>query len=513
MSVARIVHDTNYCRIVVRDSPQTIILFSAVDVPAGKFSGSNSLGNTDSNVVYLNCQHNSWYLEGVPGLGKCPESSAMGLNALLAGFGLTKDRRIVWGSSMGGYGAVVYGALLGADVVVASGAVLKLFEPGSKSQTYLKVVGRREDLPLPDVRQLVGNARSRFFLYVGECHYTDLASARLIMGLPNVSVTTLADFGHWLPNYLGGRYGLQRFLLFHLEKGCVFPFEDGETGDLGKRSEHWDLLAQGMLEWKEPQRSLLLEHARNGTDAVWKMHCRSALSLGATRSGFHKRAVLLAEKALKACPGGRHATWRLALALKKVGASPEEWLKVAAGIRDLNRPHIFHPALNLLESMAQTFADSDQVQDGIDFLGKLMLMENTDRKMKEWLRNLIETLADCRTWKVSFHPEAEARLTALVLTKTRLHVLGGKSGIGGVMVFPDGWGDSVTFEAENLVILRSDTHLPSPGIAKRHPGDPQAARARFRMSIQTDDVDLATVYACGPDDLRMPVINFERMPR
>ncbi len=511
MSVARIVHDTTYCRIVLRDSPQTIISFSAANVPAGKFTGSNSLGNADSNVVFINCPHNSWYLEGVPGLGKCPESAALGLGALLAGCGLTDDRRVVWGASMGGYGAVVYGALLGADAIVASGAVLNLFEPGSRSLTYLKVAGKKEDLDLPDLRQLVGNACGRFFLYAGEFCYSDLASARMIMGLSNVSVTTLAEFDHWLPHYFDGRYGLQRFLLFHLGEGRVFPFEDGEAGTLGKWSKHWDLLAQSVQEWREPQHSLLLNEARSGTDAVWKMHCKSALSQGASQSGFHKRALVLAKEASEDCPGSSHATYHLAMALRKASALPEEWLKVARGIRDLNRPHVFEHAMKLLESMAQAFVDSDQVQDGVDFFGRQLHKGDTDPEMKEWLRNLSGKVADCRTWTVSFHPEADARLTALVLNKTRLRVLGGKSRIVGVMVFPESWGDSVTLEAENLVILRSETNLPSPGIAKKLPGDPQAARARFKISFQTEDVDLATIYACGPEGFRLPVITFERM--
>ncbi|MEO5912986.1 MAG: hypothetical protein ABIS50_02055 [Luteolibacter sp.] len=513
MSAARIVHDEPYCRIVLRDSPRTIVVFSAVNYPAGKFAASRVLENTDCNVVFLNCPHNSWYLEGVPGLGKCPESSAKALLALLAGFGLTEDRRVVWGSSMGGYGAVVYGALLGADVIVASGAVLKLFAPGSLSVKYLKLDGKRADLRPLDVRQLVANARGRFFLYAGEFYYPDLASVRLLMDLPNVSVTTLADFGHWLPNYFDGRYGLQRFVLFHLEEGRGFPFEDGEVGELKKWSGHWDLLDQGALEWMEPQRTELLELAKESTDAVLKVHCRNALSLGATKSGFHKRAILQAEKALKACPGSRHATRRLVLALRKAGAPPAEWLKVATGIRDLNRPDVFEPAVKLLEAMAQAFADSESIGEGVDFLRGLMDMENTAPEMKEWLGKLIEKLSGCRIWKVAFTAEAEAQLSAYVLDESLLHVLGGRSTIQGVVLFPEEWGNPVTFEAENLVIDRHEAKQPSPKIGKLHPDHPGASQARFKLDFLTEDADLATIYARSPDGRRLPVIHFTRVSK
>lgn len=162
MSVPRVVHETDYCRIVLRDSPRTIISFSEANVPAGGFGGSRIFEDADCNVVCLNCPDNSWYLEGVPGLGTCPESTVAALLALLADLGLTHDRRVTWGSSMGGYGAVVYGALLGVDVIVVSGAVLKLFEPGSLSLEYFKNSRRRENLSPPDVRGLVENAPGRF---------------------------------------------------------------------------------------------------------------------------------------------------------------------------------------------------------------------------------------------------------------------------------------------------------------------------------------------------------------
>ena len=255
---------------------------------------------------------------------------------------------------MGGYGAVVYGALLGVDVIVATGAVLRLFEPGSRSLGFVKNFGRAGKLRPPDLCETVANARGRFFLYLGEHCYPDLASARMIMELSNVFVTTLENFSHWLVNYIEWRYGLLRFVMFHLEQERVFPFEDGETGDLAGWCEHWDLLHQGALGWLEPQRGLLVEQIRQSTDSRWEMHCRLALCQGATRSGFHQRAVKQAEKALHACPESGDAARRLVRALRPAGAPPSEWLKVAAEIRDLNRPQVFESARSLLRAMAHS---------------------------------------------------------------------------------------------------------------------------------------------------------------
>jgi hypothetical protein len=188
-----------------------------------------------------------------------------------------------------------------------------------------------------------------------------------------------------------------------------------------------------------------------------------------------------------------------------------EWLKVAANIRDLNRPEVFEHAKRLLKTMAQAFADSDRVRDGVDFLRKQMLRESTGQEMSKWLCQLIEDLSNVRVWEVTFHPEARARSTVLLLDAQQFRIIGAECVITGAMAFPGDWWNSVTLEAENLVILRRETRLPSPRIAKRHPDLPEAARARFKIAVRLEDADRATIHARGSDGSRMTVICFARL--
>lgn len=506
MPEARVVHDTPFCRVVLRDSPRTIIAFSSIGYPPGKFGGSRALEHADCNVVFVNCPDNQWYILGIPGLGDTPGSAADALLALLGDHGLSTDQCLTWGSSMGGYGAVLYGALLNVAVVVASGAVLKLFSPGSYSASLPERYP--DDLHVPDIRETVAAAPGRFFLHAGEFCYRDLVSARMVMDLPNVSVTTLADFNHWLATYLNGRYGLPRFLTHHFDHDAGFAFEDGEVGGLTEWSDHWralDLASQG---WTEPLCSELLALAARTTDADFKMHCRNALSRAAMKTGLHRRAVNQAEKALVTVPHSRHAARRLVLAMKRAGAPSLEWLEIATRIRDLNRPHVFEPAMHLLETMAQAYAESGRVREGTDFLNRLIALPDTAPEMRDWLEGLSKRLSASRAWRISVTPEAVELFPLISLDETLVHLFDGQGRITGMMLLPRDWKNPPDLAGQDLTILRGLTGLSSPKLADRFPDHPFAAVSRFKIHFRIDDLDSATLFAKERDGGSFPLIRF-----
>ena len=69
--------------------------------------------------LFLNDLFRAWYLGGVKYLGDSPEASASNARALLRDRGLAPSRTVVIGDSMGGFGALLLGALLEADEVLA----------------------------------------------------------------------------------------------------------------------------------------------------------------------------------------------------------------------------------------------------------------------------------------------------------------------------------------------------------------------------------------------------------
>jgi len=80
------------------------------------------------NILLNNCKYNcifvkdilySWYFRGIPGHGNTIDEVAESLKDIISTFEYSK--LIILGYSAGGYAAILYGCLLGADKVIAFG--------------------------------------------------------------------------------------------------------------------------------------------------------------------------------------------------------------------------------------------------------------------------------------------------------------------------------------------------------------------------------------------------------
>jgi pimeloyl-ACP methyl ester carboxylesterase len=80
--------------------------------------------NVHFNRILLRDVFNSWYHRGVPGLGHDVEAVTVSLRALIDA--IQPSKVIAIGQSMGGYAAIMYGMLLGADRIVAFGPLSHL---------------------------------------------------------------------------------------------------------------------------------------------------------------------------------------------------------------------------------------------------------------------------------------------------------------------------------------------------------------------------------------------------
>ena len=82
------------------------------------------------NVIYLRDFKFRSFLAGVEGLGDGPEASAAGLRQLAGDLG--SDRLLMLGLSSGGFAAMRYGALAGADGVLAFAPLTQLHTPAQR---------------------------------------------------------------------------------------------------------------------------------------------------------------------------------------------------------------------------------------------------------------------------------------------------------------------------------------------------------------------------------------------
>lgn len=67
------------------------------------------INRMDASKIFINDEHNGWYVHGIPGVGDVNKSIDFLFNILNM---LKAEEVILIGPSMGGYGAMLYGAIL-----------------------------------------------------------------------------------------------------------------------------------------------------------------------------------------------------------------------------------------------------------------------------------------------------------------------------------------------------------------------------------------------------------------
>jgi hypothetical protein len=101
------------------ESKTLLICFGGVAGRLGMraFEFGKITGDLPVSRIFLKDPSRRFYLAGIPGLGSNVKKAAAGLRALAHDMGA--ERIICLGNSMGGFGAIVYGALLDARVIHA----------------------------------------------------------------------------------------------------------------------------------------------------------------------------------------------------------------------------------------------------------------------------------------------------------------------------------------------------------------------------------------------------------
>lgn len=493
--------DSPYCRIVATGHPETIVSFSAIQCPPGKFFTSRIFTGIPQNVVFLNCPGNAWYLDGIPGLGSSIEEAAAGLRSVLEQLGISATRKTFWGGSMGGFGAVLYGALCDADIIVATGAELTLLVAGGNTELILKQRQGRSQFPELHLESRVCDSKGRYFLYCGEFAYHDLVSAKSIMSLPMVRVGTLRDFGHALPGYLEEVYGLTEFLAAHHSVDTTFAFTRGETGLLSRHADWWDdLHAVSMGTSSAAEQRVQLGLAANDcipTDLA--AHCGYALSKGASLRGDYQAAVRYAEQSIQISGTGRYPVYRLVCALREAGVPVNYWLNHAMNIPDLADPNRLEFGDSLVQMIANGLLSSGNLRGARKFVTNQSKLSARHPKRMEILGNIFPKSEEDQTWRFEFTPACRESFLRLLLdrsedlsNKRRILITG--------LILADRPEERIAeiFLKDNVgSIISFSMDLDSPGLAKLYPALPHARHSRFKIEIQLSQSAVDTLTICG----------------
>lgn len=123
-------------------APSTLIAFGGIKGGLGipPFEFFRVTQGLDARRIFARDLRQTWYLSGIEGLGSRPDDAAQALGAVV---GAGSARVVTSGNSAGGFGAILYGTLIGADVVHA-------FSP----QTVLTRSARAAWLDLRWLRQM-----------------------------------------------------------------------------------------------------------------------------------------------------------------------------------------------------------------------------------------------------------------------------------------------------------------------------------------------------------------------
>lgn len=319
---------SDWCK--VRRQPEAtdvLLVFSPIGFPLQKFSASNALKGLNINIIFLNCD-NTWYLNGVEGLGQTLAQTLERLQQLIQVLTQGIGRVFTYGGSMGAYGAVLYGCLLDVNRVIAAGAELIFWIQGGNTNkiSKLRKAVSQEIFSSIDIKNIIENSKAKVSLYCGENFYPDLMCALSVQQLKNVHLHTLRNLGHSVPPYLNKEYGFRRFLGAHIEaKDEVFRFQFTEhhEGDIFQYpdliknlfriffdsqnldKDNYDNLVQTFKIFCKGKdiSANAKSHANFGMAEIYSMskdtyydaisHCERAINLNPQNVYFHKKLVEL----------------------------------------------------------------------------------------------------------------------------------------------------------------------------------------------------------------------------
>lgn len=195
---------SDYCMIKQKYSKaNTIIAFSALYTPKGKFRFTHALNDFDGNVIYLNSKKgNDWYTNGIEGLGEDYISTAVALKKLIHQYSGTTNMILTLGGSMGGYGAVLYGSLIDADYSLATGVELI-------TTLYLgHSIHCNKKINTSDMKNIIANSKCHHHIIAGSDDPVDMLTYSYYQDNQGISWYIFKDKPHTVIQYIHNKYNI-----------------------------------------------------------------------------------------------------------------------------------------------------------------------------------------------------------------------------------------------------------------------------------------------------------------
>jgi len=166
----------------------------------GPFEFVKTLTGKNLHRFYVRDSRNRWYQDGVEGLATGIDAAAAAIRNRLEATPF--ERIMTVGNSMGGYAAILYGILIGADKVVAfapQSFIGRQMRAEHGDRRWHKDLGRilEADMPYPDLLPLIaGTPGVKIAIYYCDGDPLDRLHAERLRHLPNVSIHALESSDH-----------------------------------------------------------------------------------------------------------------------------------------------------------------------------------------------------------------------------------------------------------------------------------------------------------------------------
>lgn len=207
-----------------RDSHNVCVAFSSRETPAGKFTFYKVLRDLNANLIFANDYSNQWFLNGPPGYADETKFTAWlryQVDQLLDG-----GKLYMIGASMGAYAALKYGAIMGADRIIAMGPESELCLPLGRSVTSLS----RDRAGSGDITGLSYKNPKDVLVVSGSNDIVDVyCAASLHTASPDLNVKLVLNQGHVVAKYLGEVFDLSEVVPTFFSSGDASFLDAVET--------------------------------------------------------------------------------------------------------------------------------------------------------------------------------------------------------------------------------------------------------------------------------------------
>lgn len=196
--------------------------FSGSSTPDHEFRWWKIAQSTKASAILVNNGPNEWYQRGIDGLGGNVEEVTATFRAWANH--LRAEQIYTVGTSMGGAGAILYGAHLNAKVLAFAAEVRMDYPRGNVKRLMVKEF----DPLFPDLKDVIEPSGAEITLISGESEPVDLLSAWHLKDVAQVTALSLSNVTHGPPNFLKARGMLEPVLEAFLADQPLPPLPVGK---------------------------------------------------------------------------------------------------------------------------------------------------------------------------------------------------------------------------------------------------------------------------------------------